>query len=339
MGIYCPQTGLAFLPDCPSDTGPVAIICQSGGNSLYLVREGAKRGVRFSKVISYGNACDVNESDLLEFLANDKDTKVIGAYIEGVKDGRRFVRVLEEAAKTKPVIVLKGGIGEAGARAVASHTGALVGSDEVWDGLLRQLGGIRVYSLEELVDLVVTFSFLPSVSGRRVSVVGGGGGSTVLSTDACTSAGLIVPRFPVAIQDKLKGYMEKGNLGVILSNPVDLSDQGWGVFDDCIKTILDYDGIDLLILHCAAGTIPSSNVLKVLGAFIVDGVVKIRQESTKPVAIVVHSLISEDTWRVAAEAECRCGEAGIPFYHSLGSAARAIAHFIDYHERKRVRLG
>ena len=334
VGIYCPRTGLAFLPDSPSDTGPVAIISQSGGNSFHLVREGAKRGIRFSKVISYGNACDVNESDLLEVLANDEDTKVIGAYVEGVKDGKRFVRVLGEAAKAKPVIVLKGGIGEAGARAVASHTGALVGSEEVWDGLLRQLGAIRVYSLEELVDQAVTFTYMPSVSGRRVGIVGGGGGSSVLSTDDCTSAGLIVPRFPVAIQDKLKGYMEKGNTGVILSNPVDLSDQGWGVFDDCIKTILDYDGIDSVILQCAAGPIPSSDVVKTLGALFVDSIARIRQESTKPVVIVVHSLISDVSWWVAAEVERRCGEIGIPFYHSLSNAAKAIARFRDYHERR-----
>ena len=337
VGIYCPRTGLAFLPDSPSDTGPVAIISQSGGNSFHLVREGAKRGIRFSKVISYGNACDVNESDLLELLASDKDTKVIGAYVEGVKDGKRFVRVLGEAAKAKPVIVLKGGIGEAGARAVASHTGALVGSEEVWDGLFRQLGVIRAYSLEELVDLAVTFSFLPPVSGKRVGIVGGGGGSSVLSTDDCTSAGLTVPRFPVAIQDKLKGYMEKGNTGVILSNPVDLSDQGWGVFDDCIRTILDYDGIDLAILQCAAGPIPSSDVLKSLGALFVDSIIKIRQESTKPVVIAVHSLISDVSWWVAAETERRCGEVGIPFYHSLSNAAKAIARFFDYHERKSQR--
>jgi acyl-CoA synthetase (NDP forming) len=334
VGIYCPRTGLAFLSGSPSDTGPGAIISQSGGNSFYFIREGAKRGIRFSKVISYGNACDVNESDLLEFLANDKDTKVIGAYVEGVKDGKRFYRVLEEAAKAKPVIVLKGGIGEAGARAVASHTGALVGSEEVWDGLLRQLGVIRVYSLEELMDMVVTFSYLPSVSGRRVSIVGGGGGASVLSTDDCTSAGLIVPRLPVAIQDKLKGYMEKGDTGVILSNPVDLSDQGWGAFDDCVKTILDYDGIDLVILHCPVGAIPSSDVVKALGALFVDSIVKIRQESTKPVVIVVHSLISDVSWSVAAEVERRCGEVGIPFYHSLSNAAKAIARFLDYHERR-----
>ena len=335
VGVYCPRTGLAFLPDSAGDTGPVAIISQSGGNSFYFIREGAKRGIRFSKVISYGNACDVNESDLLEFLANDKDTKVIGAYVEGVKDGKRFVRVLEEAARAKPVIVLKGGFGEAGARAVASHTGALVGADEVWDGLLRQLGVIRVHSLEELMDMAVTFTCMPSVLGRRVGIVGGGGGSSVLATDDCTSAGLIVPRFPVAIQDKLKGYMEKGNTtGVILSNPVDLSDQGWGAFDDCVKTILDYGGIDLVILQFSAGTIPSSDVLEAIGTSCVDSIVKIRQESTKPVVMVVHSLISDVSWWVAAEVERRCGEIGIPFYHSLSNAAKAIARFLDYHERR-----
>jgi acyl-CoA synthetase (NDP forming) len=128
--------------------------------------------------------------------------------------------------------------------------------------------------------------------------------------------------------------MEKGDAGVILSNPVDLSDQGWGAFDDCVKTILDYDGIDLVILHCPVGAIPSSDVVKALGALFVDSIVKIRQESTKPVVIVVHSLISDVSWSVAAEVERRCGEVGIPFYHSLSNAAKAIARFLDYHERR-----
>jgi hypothetical protein len=118
---------------------------------------------------------------------------------------------------------------------------------------------------------------------------------------------------------------------------VDLSDQGWGVFDDCIKTIIDYDGIDLVILQCAAGPIPSGDVLESLGALFVDSIIKIRRESTKPVVLVMHSLISDISWWVAAEVERRCGEVGIPFYHSLSNAAKAIARFIDYHERRSQR--
>ena len=183
FGIYCPKAGLSYGPDFSKECGSIALMCQSGGNSIYLVHEGLRRGIRFSKVISYGNACDVNESDLLEYFAGDPDTKIITAYIEGVKDGRRFYQVLKEVIKEKPIIILKGGITEAGATAAASHTGALAGSNEVWDALFRQAGIIRVYSLEELIDMTMTFNCLPLPSGKRTLVFGIGGGATVLATD------------------------------------------------------------------------------------------------------------------------------------------------------------
>ena len=156
MGIYCPESRLSFSPAFAKESGPVGFISQSGGNSICLVRQGALRGVRFSKVISYGNACDINENDLLEYLAHDVDTKIIALYIEGIKDGKRFRRALEEATKKKTVILLKGGITEGGARAVASHTAALAGSRATWDALCHQLGIICVASVEEMIDVLVT---------------------------------------------------------------------------------------------------------------------------------------------------------------------------------------
>ena len=335
VGIYCPKVGLSFTSDLPKESGSVAVICQSGGNSFYIIREGARRGIQFSKVISYGNAADVNESDLIEYLAGDQDTEIILAYIEGVKDGRRFSRVLKEAARIKPVVVLKGGGGEAGARAAASHTGALTGSDKVWDGLLRQVGAIRVYSLEELIDMAVTFSYLPLPSGRRVGVVGGGGGATVLATDDCTNAGLLVPRFPIEIQNKLKGYLKKGGLGVGLSNPIDLSDQGWDIFCSCAKIMLDYDGIDLLIAHLNAGIFTPSQVPAL--AIITKEVVKSHKESNKPMAVVIGSVVSTEAWRVVLDCERECRESNLPVYHSLSSAAKAIARFLDYQEHRFAR--
>lgn len=128
MGLYCPKTGLAFHPDMPKESGPIGFISQSGGNAILAVREAGSRGVYFSKVISYGNACDLNESDFLEYLTHDPETRIIAAYIEGVKDGARFIEALKQATKVKPVIVYKGGITESGTRAVASHTGVIAGS-------------------------------------------------------------------------------------------------------------------------------------------------------------------------------------------------------------------
>ena len=113
LGIYCPQSRLSFGPVFPRESGPVGVISQSGGNANYLIRQAALRGIRFSKVISYGNARDLDESDFLEYLAADADTQVIAMYIEGIKDGKRFRRALEKATKQKPVILLKGGRTEA----------------------------------------------------------------------------------------------------------------------------------------------------------------------------------------------------------------------------------
>jgi acyl-CoA synthetase (NDP forming) len=142
MGIYCPASRLSFNTDFPKESGPVGLISQSGGNTESLIRRVVPRGVRFSKAISYGNACDLNESDFLEYLAGDPETEIIGLYIEGVKDGERFPQILRKAAEKKPVILLKGGITEGGARAALSHTGSLAGSEVIWRSLCNQLGVI-----------------------------------------------------------------------------------------------------------------------------------------------------------------------------------------------------
>jgi len=105
MGVYCPSSRVSFAFDFPQEKGPVAFISQSGGNSFCFVRAAANRGIRFSKVVSYGNACDINETDLLEYLTHDPETKLITAYIEGTKDGVRFFRVLRDKAKAKPAVV------------------------------------------------------------------------------------------------------------------------------------------------------------------------------------------------------------------------------------------
>ena len=119
MGVYCPGTGLTFGSDFPTTSGPVGFLSQSGGNSIYTIRAGDAQGVHFSKVISYGNAADLNECDFLEYFTSDPETEVITAYIEGVKDGPRFFRTLQQAAQTKPVIILKGGLSEAGSATTA----------------------------------------------------------------------------------------------------------------------------------------------------------------------------------------------------------------------------
>ena len=176
MGLYCAKSGLSFRTNFPRQSGPVGFISQSGGNTTYGVLEAAVRGVYFSKVVSYGNACDLNETDFLEYLTGDPETKIIAAYIEGVVDGRNFIEVLRRATAIKPVVIFKGGTTETGARTASSHTSAIAGSDRIWSTLLRQVGAFQVDSIEEMVDVLLLFTYMSPSKGRKAAVIGLGGG-------------------------------------------------------------------------------------------------------------------------------------------------------------------
>jgi len=221
MGIYCPGSRISFNTNFPKESGPIGFISQSGGNTSGLIHQVMSRGVRFSKVISFGNACDLNETDFLKYLAADSETRIIGLYIEGVKDGRKFRHTLQKAAKEKDIILLKGGITEGGARAAAGHTGALAGSEVIWDSLCKHLGIIHVHSLEELADALVTLRFMSAPRGRRVALIGAGGGSSVLITDEFERRGLKVPPLPQEIRNWIGEFTPLA--GNILRNPIDYS--------------------------------------------------------------------------------------------------------------------
>ena len=130
MGVYYPREGMSFGYDFPREQGSVGLVAQTGGGAAIVINVASMRGVRFSKVISYGNALDFNECDYLDYFSQDPETKIILMYIEGVKDGRRFFNSLRRAAAAKPVVILKGDRGKSGARAIASHTASLAGSAE-----------------------------------------------------------------------------------------------------------------------------------------------------------------------------------------------------------------
>lgn len=196
MGLYYPAGGLSFMPFLPTEPGPVAMLSQSGANAGEFCRTAAVRGLRYSKVVSYGNGTDVRESELLEYCAEDPETDVIACYIEGITDGAHFMRALKKAAAAKPVVILKGGRTEAGSRATASHTGSLAGSLQVFDSAVRQAGATRVDRMEELVDQAVAFRYITSLTGPRAGIVGGGGGYSVLASDEIGAAGLEMPTLP-----------------------------------------------------------------------------------------------------------------------------------------------
>ncbi|MCX5998674.1 MAG: CoA-binding protein [Chloroflexi bacterium] len=330
MGVYCPKGGVSFVSDFPREGGSVAFICQSGGNTMHVVRSAAQRGVRFSKVVSYGNACDVNESDLFEYFVNDAETTLIAAYVEGTKDGSRFYRVLSELAAGKPVVLLKGGLTEAGSRTAASHTGSLAGSARVWTALLQQAGVIQVGSLQELVDMMVTFLFMPVPKGRRVGIAGGGGGASVLSTDDCARSGFIMPATPAAAERDIRGFLAS-DAGTIVSNPIEIS-----MFPEAshkmARRLIGLECVDLLLADCVFGQHPWPMFDSWYDIFC-DVIIGTHAESPKPIGVVMHSDVPADKERYLA-LERRYYEAGLPVYRSVSGACRAVDRFMRYHERK-----
>jgi acyl-CoA synthetase (NDP forming) len=222
LGIYSPGGGVTQHPgeSYSRTSGDVAFVAQSGGLSEDFARAAPNFGFYCSKVVSYGNACDVNEADLLEYMGADPATNVIGMYIEGTRDGRRFARVLRDVAARKPVVVWKGGLTPLGAEAATSHTGSLAGNGEVWTAVLRQAGAVQVGSFEELLDTLAAFHFLPGLADPRIGYVGAGGGNTVVVGDASFRAGLPLPKMSAETQAKIATFLPP--VGASPSNPVDM---------------------------------------------------------------------------------------------------------------------
>jgi acetate---CoA ligase (ADP-forming) len=203
--------------------GHVAIISQSGALAGVLLGWAKRDGLGISKFVSYGNRADVNEVDLLEYLADDPETHVVCVYIETVSNGRAFMAAAARCAAAKPVIVIKAGRGESGQRATLSHTGSLAGSDAVYDAALIQCGAIRVTSAEEMFDLCRALTGLPRLAGRRVAIITNSGGPSILAADKAEAAGLVVAEPGAEIRARLSAFLPAH---AALKNPIDLTVEG-----------------------------------------------------------------------------------------------------------------
>ncbi len=336
MGLYCPAGGLSFNLDFPAQSGPVAFVSQSGLNAEELVLYASLRGVHFSKVISYGNAVDIDEIELLDYCASDPETEIIACYIEGVKDGRRSLEALKAASAVKPTIVLKGGLTDAGTRAADSHTGSLAGSSEVWKAACQQAGVMAAETLEELEDLVVTFRFLSRPTGRGVAIIGVGGGSSVLSADMAERVGLKVPALPRRIQAQLREYTPLA--GTSVRNPLDTVGMGPG--GQLVKTVSLVAGahtIHTLVMQSRIDWSPDQG--QDTADFIrqsVDLLKESREATGKPIAAVVWPPRSLETMNRVLEFQRGVAEAGLPVYWGMERALRSISKFLDWHERQRA---
>lgn len=333
MGVYYPKGKLTFDPELPTEPGNIGFLSQSGGHAFRVIGRGAARGLRFSKVVSYGNALDLNEADFLDHFAQDPDTDFVAAYVEGVRDGRRFFDALRRVAATKPVVVLKGGRTDAGHAAASSHTSALASQQTVWRAVVRQAGAIEVYSINELIDMLVMFRSGGLVKGRRVAVLGGAGGETVEAADLCQEAGLELAPLPSELREKLRD--EIPHAWDWIANPIDGSILEWGRSEaftviglmaadptyDAI--IVNVRGIEHALSRDDGGKAFRETV---------DQVKKLATENGKPAAVVMGDTESreESRWKTINETRDELAAAGVAIFPDMERAARTMGRYVEY---------
>ncbi len=234
----------------PVRKGPVAVITQSGNSGVEVLAMGWQMGLGFSKYINSGNEADIHFEDYLEYLGQDEKTKVILGYIEGLREGRRFLKLAGEITQRKPIVVLKAGYSQEGARAARSHSAALSGSDIISDAGFRQTGVIRVEELSDLVDTALTLADQPLPRGRRVAVVSMGGGLGVITTDVLKRRGLEMARFSPKTMDELNSILsERWSHG----NPVDPG--GDPIITPCVWPLLEDENVDAVMVVGGIGMV------------------------------------------------------------------------------------
>jgi acyl-CoA synthetase (NDP forming) len=248
MGIYCPSSRLTFAIGYSPVSGGVGFLSQSGGQSIMGIKEANRRGIYFSKVVSYGNAIDINECDLIEYFTGDPETDIITAYIEGTNHGPRLLKALKAATAKKPVVIFKCADTQGGSQAAISHTSAIAGSSLTWDSLIRQTGAIRVYNVKEMFDVVTILQRCPEPPGLSTLLVGHGGGSCVQASDDCCRAGLSMPVLPVKYRRALRDIY-KSEAGNIFKNPLDINPY-WGIekAKEAFTAVSGWDEADVIVL-------------------------------------------------------------------------------------------
>lgn len=349
FGIYCPKSGLTMLPgpDLSRKPGGVALLSQSGGLSVDFGYTGKWRGIHFSKVVSFGNGCDLRETEMLHYLRHDPETKVICMYVEGVSDGRNFFTALKEAAAEKPVIVIKGGLSESGSRAAASHTASLGGRRIIWEAALRQCQVTQVANLEEMSDAALAYSLLPAREYKGCSIMGGGGALGIAAADAAESFGIAVPRLRDDLRTVILDILPKP--GSSATNPIDVANPF--VTPQSIRNILlsasKDDNVDIHIiiqllyhykslqLSMGAGSMKDITPYKELAKVCREAV----DIGKKPVVLILPNIRQDEDdieiEEINRETRRLFTEAGMPVFDDVTNALRAIASVSRYYRRRR----
>ncbi len=340
IGMFVPKSRVANDIGVPLEPGPVAFVSQSGGFAYNMPCNSASRGLKFSKVVSYGNALDIDECELLEYLGDDPDTEIVAAYIEGVKNGAEFAKILKKTAAKKPVVVYKGGKTEAGQRAAFGHTASMINSIDVFQALCTQLNTIQVENLDEMIDVLVALRFThPLPKGIKIALVGAGGGTSVLAGDEIENSGLKMPEFTQGTKEELKQVLPFA--GSIFTNPLDTPNMtSPQAISDALAVLGKADEIEMVAYHFGYhpiskwgyGRFASKDYLQEIVDVMKDAV----QKSKKPILMAVNPAINMQGMDEFLTVQQTFVDAGLPVYYSLRQLALATARVIAWNKNQTV---
>jgi acetyltransferase len=323
LGIMMPCANLnaSFSAHTPGK-GNLALISQSGAIAAGMVDWAAQRAVGFSGIVSIGDQLDVDIADLLDYFAMDEKTQAILLYIEAIKDARKFMSAARAAARIKPVVVVKSGRMAQGARAAATHTGALAGSDAVYDAAFQRAGVLRVSDLRELFDCAETLGRLKSPPGKRLAILTNGGGIGVLAVDRLVELGGIPAAMTPAIREKLDAVLPPTWSG---SNPVDIiGDADPARYAAALEVLLADPGNDaILVMNVQTAIAPADEI----AAVVTDIVRKYRAPQRMSPKPVLAAWIGADQ-----EISDILSGAGIPNYPTEDDAVRGFMHLVRHRE-------
>jgi acyl-CoA synthetase (NDP forming) len=348
MGTYCPSSGLSFNPLATHEEGHIGVISQSGTFAQVFIAAEGSRNVKISKMVSYGNAVDLDCPEFLRFLADDPDTKVIALYVEGVKDGRPLRSALEYASSKKPVIALKGGMTGQGGRVASSHTGALAGTGQTWSTLFKQTGVVQVDDFDDLLNVTIAMNESAPPHGKGVSIVTYSGGFSVVQSDTCAKTGLDVPAFSPKAVEELRKFIPSS--GTMIGNPLD----AWQIFykyEDSEGTLVDvlrivsgekdihsiivqYDVVRFMILRWGK---EFEGRFEKVARKLFEGLHYARDKGGK---LVLMSMLvdpysdNEIERKYLLEFKKRCESEGFSVYPSLKDAAKVVANMYRYTEMR-----
>ena len=301
----------------------LGFVTQSGAFGVIIYTDAMNEGVGFSSFVSVGNEADLEFSDFLSYLLDDEETKVIGGYLEGAKDGIKLRNAAEKAlGLQKPILIMKVGRSSAGSRAASSHTGSLAGNDKLYDAFFRQMGIIRIDHLNELTSFVIIHRSGHRPAGRNVAILSGSGGAGVMLTDKCESLGLSIPEIKGETRTKLEQYLPSFGSA---RNPVDLTAQVGTdpeLLGKCLRAIVADQDIDSIMINIGGITDKTWPT-------IVKDIIKVYQSTSKPLVLVLQRSLIE----AAPVSYEMLKEEGVPVLMDGVQASQALAHLAWYQEK------